>query len=95
MSDDDAVLGHAGSWCTLAAYRLTRHPRRISPEAAASEDIGGACRRRRLPPPEIEVPRRTGGLVSRLRLTFPQPVPGPLLLGRTAMLGDGLFAPDD
>jgi CRISPR-associated protein Csb2 len=95
IGEDDPVLGHAPSWSTLTEYRLTRHPRRISPGAAASEDIVAECRRRRLPPPEIEVLQRTGGLNFRLRLTFPQPVPGPLLLGRTAMLGGGLFAPTD
>lgn len=95
MSEDDPVLGHAASWSTLTEYRLTRHPRRISPEAAAREDIAAECRRRHLPQPEIAALQRTGALSFRLRLKFPQPVPGPLLLGRTAMLGGGLFAPAD
>lgn len=95
MSEDDRVLGYAASWSTLTEYRLTRHPRRISPVAAASEDVVAECRRRRLPPPEVEVLKRSGGLTFHLGLTFPQPVSGPLLLGRTAMLGGGLFTRTD
>lgn len=92
-TEDDPVLGHASTWHSLTHYRLTRHPRRISPEAATRDDIAAECRRRRLPLPEIEELHRTGGLDFRLRLSFPRPVSGPLLLGRTAMLGGGLFAP--
>jgi len=86
-------------WVSRTPYRPTRHPRRKATAAAEiAEDLRLECRRRGFPIPEAEVTRFLslpgGGLAVEARLTFATAVTGPLLIGRTAHTGGGLFAPE-
>lgn len=84
-------------WVSRTPYRPTRHPRRKATAAAEiADDLRLECHRRGFPTPEAEVTRflsLPGGLAVEARLTFATAVTGPLLLGRTAHTGGGLFAP--
>jgi CRISPR-associated protein Csb2 len=95
------LLGPATEWWSATPYRPTRHPRRDADEAqAVAENLCAECARRGLPRPEVTVtrliPGPRGGLAAEVRLRFATAVDGPLLLGRDAHVGGGLFlaAPD-
>ena len=97
--DADALFAPARVWETVTAYDVTRHHRGSGAEDALGLDVGAELERcgwPRLRPDSIEVlavrhgPR--GGLSGRLRLTFRTAQVGPLLIGRTAHKGGGLFA---
>jgi CRISPR-associated protein Csb2 len=93
-----AAAGEHGSvWTSLTPYSPTRHPKGAEPDAHIIADVTAECRRRGLPiPVSVAIDRMTpgprGGLTARLTLRFATPVPGPLLLGRTAHSGGGWFA---
>jgi CRISPR-associated protein Csb2 len=95
LADDDPLLAPAQVWESLTAYRPTRYVKRCSAAEALAADVRAECRRREWPAPEVQVlkfaqgPR--GGLAGWLRLLFAQARPGPIVLGRTAHLGGGLF----
>ena len=93
MADDDALLYHADHWESLTDYTPTRHPKARDPLPEISDDVAAECRRRKLPVPDVTLAETPRGLRCRLRLRFDRPVAGPLLLGRTAMRGGGLFGP--
>lgn len=92
----DRLLGQGRAWESVTDYLPTRHAKRSAPDQALSDDARTECRRRGWPEPHVEVlavregPR--GGLAARLRLHFAVACDGPLLLGRGAHLGGGLFA---
>ena len=97
--DSDPLFAPARVWESVTAYDVTRHHRGVNAEDALSLDAGAELERcgwPRLRPDSIEVlavrhgPR--GGLSGRLRLTFRTAQAGPLLIGRTAHKGGGLFA---
>lgn len=96
IEEGDPLLGPARVWVSLTSYSPTRHAKRLPPAEALAEDCRRECRRRAWPEPEVEIlgaaegPR--GGLRGTLRLTFPAARTGPILLGRLAHLGGGLFA---
>lgn len=93
----DRLVGPAPAWVSATAFRPTRHPKRgEDPAAFLAADIADECRARGLPAPAgIEIielwegPR--GGLAASVRLTFTVAVDGPVLLGRDAHHGGGLF----
>ena len=93
--DDDPLLATATSWQSMTHYAPTRHAKASPPAVAIAEDVGRECRRRGWPEPDCKVleidagPR--GGLTASLHLRFPVVRRGPLLLGRTAHAGGGLF----
>ena len=96
--DRDALFAPARVWESVTAYDVTRHPRGPSAEDALRMDVAAELHRcgwPRLRPEDIEVlavsrgPR--GGLSGRLRLAFPTAQNGPLVIGRTAHKGGGLF----
>jgi len=93
--DDDPLLATATSWRSVTPYAPTRHGKTLSPTTAITEDVARECRRRGWPDPVCEVlemntgPR--GGRTAALHLRFSVARPGPLLLGRTAHAGGGLF----
>lgn len=95
--DNDPLFAPARVWESVTDYRVTRHYRRLTEEEALQADVLAELRRCNWPVPQsVEIlasfrgPR--GGLSGRLRLTFAVVQSGPLLLGRTAHKGGGLFA---
>ena len=93
--DDDPLLAPATSWRSNTPYTPTRYAKALPPAEAIAEDVRHEARRRGWPEPVCEVldirtgPR--GGLAANLRLRFAVARPGPILLGRTAHAGGGLF----
>lgn len=95
--ESDPLVGPARQWVNATAYAPTRHPKRgADAEAHLIRDVHKECRRRNLPSPTyVEIlslgqgPR--GGLAARIALDFAVAVEGPILLGRTAHQGGGLF----
>ena len=95
--DDDPLFAPARVWESVTDYAVARHRRRLEAGEALKADAADELRRRGWPAPaEIEIldalqgPR--GGLSGRLRLAFAAARAGPLILGRTAHKGGGLFA---
>ena len=97
--DSDPLFAPARVWESVTAYDVTRHHRGLSAEDALRLDAGAELERCGWPelrPDSIKVlavrrgPR--GGLSGRLRLTLRTAQAGPLLIGRTAHKGGGLFA---
>jgi CRISPR-associated protein Csb2 len=92
---DDPVFSSSRTWVTRVPYAPNRHPRGSDPRAAIVRDLLGACARRRLPPPTIEIIRLTegarGGIRACARLRFAVAVEGPIMLGRDCHAGGGLF----
>lgn len=92
---EDPLLARARSWRSVTPYVPTRHAKALPPAAAIVEDVRLECRRRGWPEPVCEAfevregPR--GGLAARLHIRFAVARPGPILLGRTAHGGGGLF----
>jgi len=95
--DDDPLLTRSTSWQSITPYTPTRYAKTLSPAETIAEDVRRECQRRGWPEPACEVldvragPR--GGLTATLRLRFAVARPGPILLGRTAHSGGGLFEP--
>jgi CRISPR-associated protein Csb2 len=93
--DDDPLLTHSKSWESVTPYAPTRYTKSLSPSDAIAEDVRRECRRRGWPEPNCEVLNiragSRGGLTATLRLSFAVAQPGPVLLGRTAHAGGGLF----
>lgn len=95
---DDRIFASSTAWASSSPYTPTRNPksRKDWPDFA-SDDLITECQRRHLPRPEVTIrslsigPR--GGAAVDARLDFPDPVQGPILLGRTAHYGGGLFLP--
>lgn len=93
---DDALLATANEWQSVTLYTVTRHRRLASAAEALEADVLAECHRCGLPAPRVQVlsidSRPGSGLRGRLRLCFSTAVKGPLALGRSALLGGGLFA---
>ena len=95
--EDDPLFAPARVWESVTVYDVTRHHRRLTAEEALKADVSAELQRCYWPAPEaIEVLAaqrgRRGGLSGRLRLTFAVAQKGPLVIGRTAHKGGGLFA---
>jgi CRISPR-associated protein Csb2 len=97
VSREDPLLCSARAWVSATPYVVTRHKKRSSAREALVEDAFVECRRRLLPLPRVTVLGAYGvparGLEGKLRLEFQAAVTGPIVLGRTRLLGGGLFAP--
>ena len=96
--ESDPLFASSRIWESVTDYHMTRHRRRLSDEEALKADVAAELHRCRWPllsPDAIEVlalrrgPR--GGLSGRMRLSFPTAQSGPLLIGRNAHKGGGLF----
>lgn len=94
--DTDPLFAPARVWQSTTIYDVTHHRRGASAGDALALDVTSELDRAGWPQPErIEVlavrsgPR--GGLAGRLRLTFHTAQVGPLLIGRTAHKGGGVF----
>lgn len=85
-------------WQSASRYRVCRHLKDSTVSETLSADVRAECRRARLPIPEVDVLETWAsskrGLEGYLRLRFPRPVSGPILLGKSAHLGGGTFLPD-
>jgi CRISPR-associated protein Csb2 len=93
----DAIFGNGRAWTSRTTYRPTRHPKRSADvDEWLVRDITQECFRRGLPQPSVEVVESIagpkGGLLAKLRLTFPKPIVGPLVLGAESHFGAGVFA---
>ncbi|MDT7838345.1 type I-G CRISPR-associated protein Csb2 [Aquabacterium sp. OR-4] len=93
---DDPLLAAASVWESVTPYDVTRHRRKASATEALAADVLAECMRCHLPRPQVTVLSACGvpgrGLQARLRLAFPTPIAGPVALGRSSLLGGGLFA---
>lgn len=93
--DGDPLFGPSTRWESVTAYRTTRYAKRASAAEALTADILRETLRRGLPTPKIRIlsllegPR--GSLQGRVSLTFPTPLQGPLILGKSCHFGGGLF----
>jgi len=93
--ENDPLLTMATSWQSITPYAPTRYAKALSPAEAIADDVLRECRRRGWPEPICDVlniragPR--GGMTANLSLRFAVARPGPILLGRTAHAGGGLF----
>lgn len=98
LTPPQPLAAEAGTiWTSQTRYRPTRHPGRDrDPASFIVADIRRELSRRGLPAPvDIQATDiRSGprdGLSARLTLRFATPVAGPILLGRDAHRGGGLF----
>lgn len=93
----DPLLGPASMWTSRTPYRPTRHVHKgADPAVAARNDLEQECLRRGLPRPAITLRRVAIGPRQGVRvdaqLAFSLAVSGPIVLGRDAHRGGGLFA---
>ena len=95
--EEDALFAPARVWESVTAYDVARHRRGSSADDALARDVASELARVGWPRPRsIQLlavrngPR--GGLSGRLRLTFRTAQAGPLLIGRSAHKGGGVFA---
>lgn len=92
----DPLLAPALVWESVTPYTVTRHRRLSSAPQALAADVRAECERCGLPVPDVEVQHARSipgqGLQGFLRLSFSVAVAGPIALGRTGLLGGGLFA---
>lgn len=94
---DGGVFGRSDRWVSASVYLGGRERRKPQETLAGilAADALRECGHRGLPFPEVAFTKvargTTGSLRGWLRLTFPEPVDGPLLLGRRSHFGAGLF----
>jgi CRISPR-associated protein Csb2 len=97
LDDEDRLLHASRTWRSTTKWQPMRHRKTGSMEGDVRDDLLAEHRLQGLPEPtsiEILAAKRgaRGGLEADLRLTYPVAVSGPLMLGRSAMKGGGLFA---
>lgn len=93
----DPLFAAARHWESVTEYRAARHRRRLTDEEALRTDIAAELRRIGWPMADSVAVRDVrrgprGGLFGRARIAFAVAQPGPLVIGRTAHKGGGLFA---
>ena len=91
------LLGPSKHWTSATPYTVTRHAKRLSAAGALIKDVVRECDRRGLPAPDVDVLATQSalhGLSGTVKLHFATAQTGPILLGRQAHLGGGLFRPD-
>lgn len=92
----DPLFASARSWRSRTPYQVTGRPAGGEPARAAVErDVLAECARRGLPRPDVAVAhaeqRSVRETSAEVVLRFSAAVPGPILLGRDAHAGGGLF----
>jgi hypothetical protein len=96
LSSGDPLLAASRTWESVTPYVVTRHRRTGSVAEAIATDVASECMRCGLLNPTVTVlehcVEKGRPLSARLRLTLSSAVSGPLALGRTSLLGGGLFA---
>lgn len=101
----EEVFGLARSWASSTPYLPARHSKAAGREAVA-EQVRRECQQRGLPEPEVAILPAAEGYVTQrhgqprpagpphmLRLEFPNPIRGPVLLGANSHFGMGRFVP--
>lgn len=95
--ETDPIFAASRDWETVTPYQVTRHSKARDAFTALTEDVLREVVRRKLPAPTIVPKSAMGvarvGLTGHVAVTFPVPVTGPLLLGRSRFQGGGLLAP--
>jgi len=95
LASEDPLLQASSVWESVTPYDVTRHQRKSTATEVLAMDVMAECRRCRLPRPEVRVLTARGipgqGLQAMLRLKFAVAISGPLALGRSSLLGGGLF----
>jgi CRISPR-associated protein Csb2 len=96
LTDHDPLLGPSAFWISATEYRVTRHWKKKDARTALIDDVRSELLRRNLPDPvRIEVQKLKegprGGISGWLQIEFSIAVNGPILVGKTAHLGGGLF----
>jgi len=96
-AESDPLFAPSRTWQSVSDYRVTRHRRRLGDAEALTADATAELARIGWPAPagvEVLTVRRgaRGGLAGKLRLSFTTAQAGPLMIGRTAHMGGGLFA---
>ena len=102
----EETFGRSASWKSSSPYIPARHPKTRERDSIP-EQIRRECQQRGLPEPTIEITDTAEGWVSQrhdrpkpagppqmVSLKFPNPIPGPLLLGADSHFGMGRFEPD-
>lgn len=94
-STDDRVLAESKTWRSVTPYVVNRHAKKSTAYESLAEDVRREASANGLPMPEVVVREARGivglGLAGSLDLSFPEPITGPLLLGRLRHKGGGLF----
>lgn len=95
LDDDDVLFTSGRQWHTVNDYLVNRHDRGRDLHALVVSDVRAECARRGLPIPHVDVLSTSAvkgtGVFAKLKLTFGVDVAGPILLGRSRMLGGGLL----
>ena len=96
-AETDPLFASTRVWESVTDYHVTRHSRRLADEEAIAEDVRAELGRIGWPMPQsVEVLTAQRGPRSRLsgraRITFATAQAGPMIIGRTAHKGGGLFA---
>ncbi len=95
LQEGDALFAPGRRWRTVNDYLVERHDHGLDLEGLVIRDVERACARQRLLAPHVEVLETSvvkgTGVFAKLELTFGVEVAGPILLGRSRMLGGGLF----
>jgi CRISPR-associated protein Csb2 len=91
----DPLFAPARVWDSITPYTVTRHMKLGSATHALATDLYAECDRRGLPTPSVIPQDIQGipgvGLNALVRLIFPEPIPGPMILGRRRYIGGGVF----
>jgi len=94
VGEDDPLVASHTAWESVTPYRVRRHRKLGSAAAAVELDLREALHARGFPEPtEVEVlsVQSERGLSAKVRIRFAVAVSGPMMLGRSAHKGGGLF----
>ncbi len=90
----DPLFGRSSCWESVTPYQVNRHLKKTTAEDSIMADVISECRRRDLPQPKVAVlawAASSSGLHGTMRLEFPRPIAGPVILGKTRHHGGGVF----
>ncbi len=92
--DSDPLFAMSRTWDSVTPYEVNRHLKKSTADETIIADVQAECQRRNLPPPiitNLKWTARSRGLQGTMRLEFPHPVAGPIVLGKTRHHGGGVF----
>ncbi len=91
------LFATATRWRSVTPYQVRRHRKGVGAQEALRLDLLAACKEQLRAIPEVDITEARGspgrGLQGHARLHFPVAITGPLVLGRSAHRGGGLFVP--
>lgn len=95
LEEHDVLFSSGRRWTSVNDYLVNRHDHGRDLHALIVSDVRAECVLRKLPIPHVDVLSTSvvkgTGIFAKLKLTFAVEVAGPILLGRTRMLGGGLL----